>query len=167
MEETEKEKIVEVLKESQERLKIIADAAPMPICVTRMSDAVLLFVNDAYKRMFGFEGEELIGRKTFDFYQDPADRAGVLDTVNKNGFVKDSELKLKRRDSTPFWASATIRVVSYAGEQAYLAVLTDITERKKSEEALRESEERYRNLVRNAPAGIYEIDLNTKKFIEV
>src|SRR5208283_961503 len=42
-----------------------------------------------------------------------------------------------------------------------------ITERKKSEEALRESEERYRNLVRNAPAGIYEIDLNTKKFIEV
>jgi len=167
MEETEKTKIEEALKESREQLKIIAETAPLPICVTRISDAVLLFVNDAYKSMFGFEGEELVGKKTFDFYQDPADRAGVLDTVNKNGFVKDSELKLKRRDGRPFRASATIRIISYAGEQAYLAVLTDITERKETEEKLLKSEERHKNLVKYAPAAIYEIDLKTMGFAEV
>ena len=48
-----------------------------------------------------------------------------------------------------------------------VSVVRDITERKKREETLRESEERYRHLVQHAPAGIYEIDFTTGHFTEV
>ena len=47
------------------------------------------------------------------------------------------------------------------------AFVTDVTARKNAENALRDSEEKYRDLVRHAPAGIYEFDVQTMRFISV
>ncbi len=49
----------------------------------------------------------------------------------------------------------------------FLAYLRDITERKKAEEQLRQSEEKYRHLVDRAPAGIYQVDFRSRRFISV
>jgi PAS domain S-box-containing protein len=57
--------------------------------------------------------------------------------------------------------------MEYKGRTVRFGAIRDITERKRTEDELRESEERYRELVRYAPAGIYEYDYETNRFISV
>jgi PAS domain S-box-containing protein len=63
------------------------------------------------------------------------------------------------------WLESKLLGTKWAGESAILCFLIDITEHKKDEEALRNSEMRYKQLVDRAHAGIYEIDLTTGNFI--
>ncbi len=124
------------LKDSEDKLRILAEAMPVPLNVSRVSDGIVLFVNDSYRMMFGYNDSELVGRKTVDFYCYPDERDDIVGIINNRGFIKDREVKVKHKDGTPFWISATIRTITYAGEKAYLGVYMDITERMKKREEL-------------------------------
>lgn len=114
-------------------------------------------INPAMVHMFGYNSpKELLKRSVSDLYQNPHDRAAFLNKMKKYGFVTAEELKLKKKDGTPIIGSVTARAHrDKTGKIDWIdGVIEDITERKRVEQALRESEERYRTVFETANDAI-------------
>lgn len=121
-------------------------------------------VNPALVKMFGYgDKEEFLSINVADLYQNPEDRKNFNDKMLKQGFVKDEELLLKKKDGTPFHASVSAVAVRDAdGEILYYdGIVEDVTVGKRATEALRESEEEYRLIFENARDAILWADLET------
>jgi PAS domain S-box-containing protein len=117
--------------------------------------------NPAIVRQFGYESKEkFLKVDVADLYQNAEDRKKFSQKLRSQGFVRNEELKLKKRDGTPFWGSVTaIAVEGDDGQvQYYDGIIEDITERKLAEEKRRESEEKYRVLVETSPEAIITVD---------
>ena len=126
-----------------------------------------LRANPAIARMFGYDTvEEFMTVHVSDLYQDPEERKAFVEEALTRGFVKDQELRLKRQDGTAIWASCTAKIKfdEKGGILWFDGVIEDITERKQAEQALRESEERYRALFEGAAEGILIADAETRGF---
>jgi PAS domain S-box-containing protein len=156
---TERKRVEDVLLENDRRLRAIIEAAPIPMVISRVSDGLILNANAHLGSTFGLPSEDMVGRKTPDFYYDPADRDAMLDLLKKDGYVRNYEVRAKKADGTPFWVVVSLQTTTFDGEPALVAGFYDITERKRAEDALRESEERYRALVETSPDGISLTDL--------
>jgi PAS domain S-box-containing protein len=105
--------------------------------VGREEDGTILFANPEYERAFGFAKGELLGHKTPELYNDPAERNKLIKALKEAGALKNYEIQVKKSDGTPFWVSISINRINYSGGPALLASSIDIAERKRAEEELR------------------------------
>ncbi len=115
------------------------------------------FVNPALVRMSGFSAEEMIGRRSLDV-TGPLDRDKVAEAgaARMAGKPATYEARLTRKDGGVVHALVTSVPRRVGGEvTGSIAVVTDMTERRRMEEELRENEERFRALFEQAPIGIY------------
>ena len=121
--------------------------------------------NYALAHMLGFDSaEEMIATRTdiaHELYVDPQRRDELKRLLDENGVVLEFELEACRKDGSRVWLSENVRAVrDESGEILYFeGTCLNITERRRAEEALRESEERYRELFENAKDAIYVHDL--------
>lgn len=102
-----------------------------------------LQANPALARIFGYESpDELLNMAVSELYQNPEDRKLYLEDMRQNGFVKDKVLAMKKKDGTPIWCSVTATAqFDESGNIKYMdSVLEDITEQKRLEEQLRQSQ---------------------------
>jgi PAS domain S-box-containing protein len=136
---TERKKSEEALRESEERFRAIAEALPILIAVSRVSDGTILYTNRTYEEAFGFAEGELVGRKAPDLYVDPEDRKLLVQLLGEQGFVANYEVRVKQSDGTPFWISTSARKIQFRGAPAVLGASIDISDRKEIEEALQRS----------------------------
>ncbi len=143
------------LTEAEQRFRAIVEASPTPLLLSSVADGTVLYANDRLDALIGAEPGSLIGKKTPDFYFDPSVRSDVIALVQKQGFVRDFELRIKKADGTPLWILLSTQRLVYDGEPAVASSLLDITERKLTEERLRASEESYRNLFDNLTELVY------------
>ena len=131
-----------------------------------------LSVNEAMCDILGYSREELLSTKPTDL-MDQESRLLFKERIRKKqaGEKIDETIEYRIRRKDGEWIDTAINVgaITYTDEKPGRVVVIgyDITERKKIEQALRQSEERYRHLVQHAPAGIYEIDFPTGRFTEV
>jgi len=139
----------------EERYRNLVENLPVGIGITSM-EGKFLVANRTIQKMRGYDSrEELMRTNVAERYYDPKDRDRWLALIKEEGRVDGFEIRLKRKDSSIFWASFnSILQTTVSGEQQIINVAQDITERKKVEEALRISEERYRNLIENLPVGV-------------
>jgi PAS domain S-box-containing protein len=154
------------LSESEERFRTLNETSPIGVGVSS-TDGVLLYANSSYGLILGYDQSELIGRKAADLYWDPDDRLSWMNDMKASGAVRDVETRLKRKDGTPVWVSINASPILYGGKQAVMGTIQDITERKKADDALKESEQRANALIKYAPTGIYEIDFNGAHFLSI
>ncbi|MEW5722139.1 MAG: PAS domain S-box protein [Thermodesulfobacteriota bacterium] len=125
-----------------------------------------LRANPALVAMFGFDSPaEFLQVKVADLYQNPQDRRLFFEELKERGTVRNKELRLRRKDGTPFWASCTA-TIKYGpeGEVKWIdGVIEDVTDRKRAEEELRLSEKRFRTLYQAAKEKeeMYESLLNS------
>jgi PAS domain S-box-containing protein len=120
-------------------------------------------VNPAFVKILGYGSKkELMNLPVCDIYADPAQRKGFSRKMTDNGFVKNEELHLEKKDGTPIIAIDTgITVYDTDGQAVYFeGILEDVTERKRIGEALQKSEELYRKLIETSPDAITMTDLN-------
>ncbi|HWF11339.1 MAG TPA: PAS domain S-box protein [Bryobacteraceae bacterium] len=119
-------------------------------------DSVITWANPRMGEMLGIAVETLIGRKVEEFFA-PADlsmeriRAANL----RNGRKEQFDRRLRREDGQEIWVLTCSNYLAGDMPRA-LAMMTDITERKRAEYALRRSEERFRNLFEGVLEGVYQ-----------
>ncbi len=155
---TRRKKAEETLKQNEERFKAIAETTPLGIGISRIPDSDLLYVNASYEKAFGYKKGELLHKKAPDVYWDKKDREQLLKTLKKNGYVDNQETRLKRKDGSMFWGIISARPIDFEGQTAILGIFNDITEHKRAEEALWESEERFRIALKNSPILVFNQD---------
>lgn len=154
---TDRRRAEGALRESEERLRVIAEATPVPVLISRASDGLVLYANAQLGPTFGFTAEEVIGLKTPDYYYNPADRQALLDALKKDRFLRNYELHVKKADDVSLWVAVSAQFLKFNGEPAIFSAFYDITERKWAEVALQESEKRYQNLYDRAPDMYFSI----------
>ncbi|MBW1868021.1 MAG: PAS domain S-box protein [Deltaproteobacteria bacterium] len=153
--ETERRQAEEASKKNEEKYRNIFNNAQVGIFRTRLSDGKVLECNDRFARTYGYKNpEECINDFVVsEHYADPSVREKMMDALLEKGKVINLESCFNRKDGDEVW----VRFSAHAyPEEGYLeGVGYDITEQKQAEEALRESQEKYRNLVEESFDGIF------------
>lgn len=108
----------------------------------------ILEANEAMRDLTGYSEKEMSEIDLADTYFNPDDRQLLLKKIKQDGKVENHEIQLINKQGKPYWASLSIRSIIYKGENAFLTTAIDITDRKKTEEELKESE-RYCHLLLN------------------
>jgi PAS domain S-box-containing protein len=146
------------LAESEERLRAILDTLPLGVVITHPVKGIVIDANRAAGRMFDMDPRAGIGRPTVDFYADPAVREKIIAKIRRDGFLDAAEILYRTPTGREFWGLVSSQVVLFKGDPLLVSSFNDITDRKRIEQALRSSEERYRALTESAADGIITID---------
>jgi PAS domain S-box-containing protein len=148
----------EALRASEERYRTLVERQPDPIC-RFLPDTTLTFVNRAYADFYGREPEELIGKRWIDFAaQDERPRfLDELASFTPESPERHEETQSTRADGEVRWYLCHIYgLFDTSGNlTSFQTFGTDITARKQGEDALRESEARYRTVGEAIPYGVW------------
>lgn len=131
-------------------------------------DGRYLSANPALARIYGYESaEELISSLTDiqqQLYVSPGQRSEFIRLMEQYDVVKNFESEIFRRDKTIIWISENVRAVRDGENKLlyYEGTVEDITEKKRAEERLRNSEALYHSLVESLPQNIFRKDLNER-----
>jgi PAS domain S-box-containing protein len=144
------------LRASEQRCRSLFDSVPIGL-YRSTPEGRIVDANDALVQMLGYPSrEKLLETPVQALFCDPADRQRWQAEMDAKDVVSYFVTQLKRYDGTPIWVVDRVRVVrDPQGTILYYdGSLVDITEQRRSEEALRASEARYRALVESSPDGI-------------
>jgi PAS domain S-box-containing protein len=144
------------LRASEQRYRSLFESVPIGL-YRSTPEGRIVDANDALVQMLGYPSrEKLLETPAQALFFDPADRQRWQAEMDAKGVVRDFVGQLKRYDGTPIWVVDRARAVrDPQGTILYYdGSLVDITEQRRSEEALRASEARYRALVESSPDGI-------------
>jgi two-component system cell cycle sensor histidine kinase/response regulator CckA len=146
------------LVEREELFHLISENAADMIAIVDM-EGKRLYNSLSYHRVLGYSPEELQASSSFEQIH-PDDRERVKKAAadaRRTGIGRTLEYRLRHKDGTWLWLESTSSVIQNArGEPEKLIIVNrDISERKKTEEALRQSEAGFRSVVQDAPYGIY------------
>ncbi len=155
---TERRQAEEALKTSEEKFRDLFDNAVEGVYNTSPGGR-LLNANMAFSRMFGYGSPEEAVNSITDIagqlYVDPDDRGRVIGLLTEKGYLDNFECPMHRKDGSVFWVVMNARSTRLRdGTACFEGFVTDITDRKQIESALRESEEKYRILIERANEAI-------------
>ena len=148
--------VAKELKESERRYSHIFEHSPVMVYRSDYSGK-LLDINKSGLDLLGYDSrDEIIGMQARFIYADPDDRIRFLQKIDKSGFVRDSDTRFRRKDGTVINVQITTAPRKINGRiDGYEGFVIDITDRKKTEQALIESEEKYRTVAENSLAAIF------------
>lgn len=141
------------LRQSEEKFAKIFYTHPNPIAISRVSDGCFVDVNGSALELFGLNREEVLGKTSFelDLGLDPAQRQQMIQSIQTQGPVRSIESHLNTK-----WQG--VRIILYSadlievdGEPYLISILYDTTDRKRAEEALRRSEEKFSKIFHSNP----------------
>jgi PAS domain S-box-containing protein len=153
----------EVRQEGEGQFRALVDAAPIPMAVTRLSDGVILYANEQAGRLAGLPPEALVGRRTLEFYDNPADREALMEALRRDGYVRDREVRGRRADGALAWAAVSLQLMTFNGEEAIFVGLHDITDRRRAEGELRRRERQLTEAQKLAHLGSWEWNVRTNR----
>ncbi|VAX24242.1 diguanylate cyclase/phosphodiesterase (GGDEF & EAL domains) with PAS/PAC sensor(s) [hydrothermal vent metagenome] len=164
---TEREEADEALKLQKGYLDKLQDSIAEPILSVKMPERVMMSVNRALETVFGYTAEECIGESTIMIYQDEKGyfefASNIAEAIRSGKDAVYSEQLLKRKNGELFPCEIMSSFIMKDGKVTeVISIIKDITERKKVEDALRESEEKYRSVAQSANDAIISADMGEK-----
>jgi PAS domain S-box-containing protein len=158
---TERRRVEAARKESEARYRSLVNNVSLGILRSTMGPpGRIIETNPALEKITGYSRDELLAMNMEDLYAHPEERQAFMQKLASAKRTVTRELRWKRKDGGRIVVLDTVIAVRDSSGQIlhFDAIIEDITERRRAEEALRESEERYRTLVENATDAIYMVD---------
>ena len=168
-EETQRSQALAALNIAEERFTKVFRRSPVPMCITRLTDGMILDVNESFVALFGYAAEEIINHPSteFQFWRTPDGRQGSMESPAENGRMVNLESPLRKKSGEMGMQLVSSERIHLSGEPCLLVTAVDITGRKMMEEALRESNERFEKVFRNSPVLMSLISMDDGTVVEV
>jgi PAS domain S-box-containing protein len=144
--------VEEQLRASEVRYRAVVEQATDGIYLLDADSRCLLETNPSFREMLGYDAGEMLGMPVYDFVAHPREDvdATIRRTLEKGRRVV-GDRKYRRRDGTVVDVEVGVNVISLDGRDVICTVVRDVTERKRVEEALSQSEGRLRTIVETEP----------------
>ncbi len=148
------------LRLSEEKFSKSFYASPNPMSLSVLATGELLDVNDSFLNLYGAERRAVIGQtaSSLNLWADLGDRAEMLNVLRQQGYLRNQEYRFRSAQGTLRTVLYSAETVQLNGQTCILSVSNDITERKAAEDALSESEQRFRTLVEQATDALFVVN---------
>ena len=166
---TEKKEAEQKLKESEERFRTLFEVAPASIMVADLESNILM-CNEKFCKLHGFENPEIVKGRKFSEFISKKDRLKLSEGVRETLEEKPRGIKsytMLKKDGTEFPAEATSSPIKDKDGNiiGIIGVAQDITERKKTEQIVKESEEKFRTIAEQSFMGVIIIQDEKLKYV--
>jgi PAS domain S-box-containing protein len=144
---------------SEEKFKKVLELSDSAVLI--QNETKILFVNQAWETLTNYTKEEALEIKTWDYIHEDFKKLfqnRTLARLRGKKVPEKYDLKIITRTGKEVWVSAKITVVEFEGEQALMTSLTDITDRKRNQQALRESKKKFQSLFYENNSIMFVVD---------
>ena len=146
------------LEQSKEKFRRLSDSTVEGVLIH--NNGIIKEVNDSLCKLSGYKESEIIGQSGFKLISEKSQ--GLLKERLKNFYSKPYEVIGRKKNGKEFVAELLAKEITSSKNKMRVVTIRDITEKKKTEEALRLSEEKYRNLYEQNLAGVFRTNVNGK-----
>ena len=164
---TERKQAEEALRESERKYKLITEISQTGIYIHQ--DDIIMYANEKFAQLHGYTVDELVGTNYFDlFHPDERERALRIKSKRLSGdedAPQYHETKRNKKDGGILWCQTVASCIEYQEKPAIMGNIVDITERKQTEKALKESEGKFRSFSEQSLVGIYLIQDGVFKYV--
>ncbi|MFB2833514.1 PAS domain S-box protein [Floridanema evergladense] len=158
----DRKRIEAELRLSEEKFSKAFLACPDAIVITNPSNGLMIEVNDAFPKIIGYTRQEALCKTTLELniWVNPEQRFQLIEKVLNGESVRDREVLFRRKSGEIFTALISIELINIGDWQRSIFVIRDISDRKRAEDALQESERKYHSIFDHATEGIFQTTID-------
>jgi diguanylate cyclase (GGDEF)-like protein/PAS domain S-box-containing protein len=166
---TKEKQAEEALRASEARYRSAFHTSTDAMVITRLSDRKYVDINKRFAEYFGISCDEAIGKTSVELgmWTNLEERERLFTAIARGEEYRDVPIKFQRRDGSPLWGMVSGVPFTLAGEPCILTSIHDVTKEKMVEEALRDSEARYRAAFETSPDVIVISRISDGVYIDV
>jgi PAS domain S-box-containing protein len=146
-----------ILRASEGRFATAFYASPIAMAITTLSEGRYVDVNEAFERQMGYTRAEILGRTSLELnvWPSPAHRVAMITALQREKSLRRQDAEFRTKTGRLITTVYSAGLVTFDGERCVLAAILDNTAQKLAEDALRESEAKFRLLVETTRYGIF------------
>ncbi len=150
------------LKESESRFRTVFQTNPDVVLITRLSDGVIVNVNEHCLIASGYSRDEIVGKTSLDigFWEVDENRENFMKSLAKDGQVANLEVAFRLKNGRVRIGLISARTLTLNDELCALSVIRDVTDMKQAERRLMRSESRFRSLISVMGEGLLILGFN-------
>ncbi len=158
---TERKQAEYWLRVSEEKFSKIFNSSPIHVNILTLKEGRYIDVNESALEQTGFSREEFIGKTVFDLniFVNRDEHSEIMNRLLKDNRVFDFEYEFRNKSGEIRTGIINAECIKISKEECVISSTIDITDRKRAERALQESEKKYRTIVESVEESYYEVDL--------
>lgn len=160
---TERKKLEEALRISEEKFSRSFRVAPISLSITTLDEGTIMEVNDEFLRNTGYTRSDIIGRTVFDIqiWEPARDRDRIIPLLRQGRTIKNIEITFRHKNGDLHNYIYSAEPISLDGVNCIISIFFDITEKKQLENALRLSEEMYKTIFESSGSAMGIVNNDT------
>jgi PAS domain S-box-containing protein len=159
---TEHKRAEEKLRKSEERFSKAFRQSPMALSLVSAKTHRYFDINETFERIWGYTREDAIGKSAIELglWVNPDERDRLTQQLQSHGSLREAECEWRTKDGRISIGLTSVELIEIDNEPCFLGVVTDITDRKRAEHSVLESERRFRLVANTAPVMIWTSGLD-------
>jgi PAS domain S-box-containing protein len=143
----EHRQVEQALRENEQKYSLLFERSAVAASLTKLPENVFADVNEAFEKLFGYTRQEIVGKTSLELgITKPEEHAVTVVEIEERGLQHDAEKHVRTKSGVERIVLLNVNVLELGGQRYTISTMQDITERKRAEEALQESEERFRSV---------------------
>ncbi|HTX71447.1 MAG TPA: PAS domain S-box protein [Rectinemataceae bacterium] len=151
---------------SEDKFSKAFNLNPDSININRLADGLYLDINEGFTQLMGYSRAEVIGRSSLpgdlDIWVNLGDRECLVEGLRRRGEVSNLEAEFRKKDGSTGIGLMSARVIDINGEKCILSITREVTEWKRLQKSLKETEARFRTAFEQSPIGVALLDADGK-----